>query len=167
MYGFELWYKFSLASIMKHILYLLLGTVLLTGCLNSAENSGEESSAEAKPKNISTRDKSITKANSYSNLFFDSASLGDYLASNKVPDSIGSRIISFYNARNYQLAWFTSDGFTEEAQAFWNLYDHYLTYSGDTTLKNKQLEKRMNRLLSEDSFTVNAEDKDVKQTEWR
>lgn len=153
---------------MKHFLYLLLGAVLLTGCLNNEGDNGEVNGSDSTQKrNISTRDHSISKTNSYSDLFFDSVSLGNYLANNNVPDSIGNRIISFYNTRNYQFAWFTSDGFTEEAQAFWNLFDHYLTYSGDTTLKNKSLEKRMNRLLSEDSFTVNAEDKDVKQTEWR
>jgi murein L,D-transpeptidase YcbB/YkuD len=151
---------------MKHFFYLLLGTVLLSGCLNNAESESEESSAAAQKKNISSRDYSITKANSYSNLFFDSASLADYLASNKVPDSIGNRIISFYNTRNYQFAWFTRNGFTQEAQGFWNLFDHYLTYSGDTTLRNKPLEKRMNRLLA-DSFSVNAEDKGVRQTEWQ
>jgi murein L,D-transpeptidase YcbB/YkuD len=153
---------------MKHILHLLLGTVLLAGCLNNnEEKKGEESGDPAQKKNISSRDHSITKTNSYSNLFFDSASLGDYLTSNKVPDSIGNRIVSFYNARNYQFAWFTRDGFTEDAQAFWNLFDHYLTYSGDTTLKNKPLEKRMNRLLGNDSFTVSAEDKGFRQTEWQ
>jgi murein L,D-transpeptidase YcbB/YkuD len=154
---------------MKQILYLMLGTVLLAGCLNSnEEKNGEEGGGDpAQKKNMSSRDYSITKTNSYSNLFFDSASLADYLASNKVPDSIGNRVISFYNARNYQFAWFTSDGFTEDAQAFWNLFDHYLTYSGDTTLKNKPLEKRMNRLLADDSFTVSAEDKGLRQTEWQ
>lgn len=152
---------------MKHILYLLLGAVLLAGCLNNEEGESEVSGDSIQKKNISTRDNSISKTNSYSDLFFDSASLGEYLASKKIPDSIGNRIVSFYNARNYQFAWFTSDGFTEEAQAFWNLFDHHLTYSGDTTLKNKPLEKRMNRLLSDDSFTVNAADKDVKQTEWQ
>jgi L,D-transpeptidase YcbB len=152
---------------MKYIFYLLLGTVLLAGCLNSGEHTeGEESEGPAQPKNISSRDNSISKTNSYSNLFFDSAALGDYLASNKVPDSISNRIISFYNARNYQFAWFTRDGFTEEAQGFWNLFDHYLTYSGDTTLKNKPLEKRMNRLLG-DSFSVSGDDKGFRQTEWQ
>jgi murein L,D-transpeptidase YcbB/YkuD len=153
---------------MKHIFYLLLGVVLLAGCLNSSEEkNGEEGGEAAQKKNISSRDYSITKTNSYSNLFFDSAALGEYIRSNKVPDSVGNRIISFYNARNYQFAWFTSDGFTQDAQAFWNLFDHYLTYSGDTTLKNKPLEKRMNRLLADDSFTVSAEDKAVRQTEWQ
>jgi murein L,D-transpeptidase YcbB/YkuD len=134
--------------------------------LNNTENESEENDVSAQKKNISSRDNSITKANSYSNLFFDSAALADYLASNKVPDSIGNRITSFYNTRNYQFAWFTRDGFTQEAQGFWNLFDHYLTYSGDTTLKNKPLEKRMNRLLA-DSFSVSAEDKGIRQTEWQ
>jgi murein L,D-transpeptidase YcbB/YkuD len=153
---------------MKHIFYLLMGTVLLAGCLNNSENTNEGSDAEggSAKKNISKRDITITKANSYSDLFFDSASLAEYLTSNQIPDSIGNRMISFYNARNYQFAWFTSDGFTEEAQAFWNLFDHYLTYSGDTTLKNKPLEKNMNRMLA-DSFSVSAGDKGFRKTEWQ
>src|SRR5262245_59898438 len=121
--------KFHYQLIMKHILYLLMGTLLFAGCLNDSEhtNEGSEEGGGSAKKNISSRDNSITKANSYSDLFFDSASLAEYIASNQVPDSVGNRMISFYNARNYQFAWFTSDGFTEEAQAFWNLYDHYLT----------------------------------------
>jgi murein L,D-transpeptidase YcbB/YkuD len=152
---------------MKHIMYLSLIALLFTGCLNSAENEeGGESGGTAKPKNISSRDLSITKANSYSDLFFDSSLLVNYIARNKLPDSIANRMISFYNARNYQFAWFNSDGFTEEAQAFWNLFDHYLTYSGDTSLRNKPLEKQMNRLLG-DSFAVSASDKSFQQTELR
>lgn len=152
---------------MKHIFYLLMGTVLLAACGESEGTKSEENGDPAQKKNITKRDISITKTNSYSNLFFDSASLGDYLASNKVPDTIGNRIVSFYNARNYQYAWFTSDGFTEEAQAFWNQFDHYLTYSGDTTLKNKTLEKRMNRLRGEEDLSVSAEDKGFRETEWQ
>jgi murein L,D-transpeptidase YcbB/YkuD len=153
---------------MKHIMYLILITSLLTGCLNSAENEegGGSEGGTARPKNISSRDRSITKANSYSDLFFDSSLLGNYIARNKLSDSIANRMISFYNARNYQFAWFNSDGFTEEAQAFWNMFDHYLTYSGDTSLKNKPLEKQMNRLLG-DSFAVSGSDKSFQQTELR
>jgi murein L,D-transpeptidase YcbB/YkuD len=152
---------------MKYTLYFLLVTLALAGCLNSAENKNEESETGPNaPRNISSRDYSITKANSYSDLFMDSASLDDFIARHHVPDSTASRMISFYNARNYQYAWFTSDGFTEEAQAFWNLFDHYLTYSGDTSLANKTLEKQMSRLLA-DSFTVSASDKTMRQTEFR
>ncbi|THU40421.1 hypothetical protein FAM09_11195 [Niastella caeni] len=147
-----------------HIVYIWVVTILFTGCLNNAENTTEEGGEPAKPKNISSRDYNITKANSYSDLFFDSSALVAFIAKNKVPDSIANRMTSFYNARNYQYAWFTSDGFTEEAQAFWNLFDHYLTYSGDTSLANKPLEKQMNRLLG-DSFSVSPKDKNYQQTE--
>lgn len=156
---------------MKHILYVLSLTLLLTGCLNSAEHNKSEATggtneSAAQPKNITSRDHSITKANSYSDLFFDTSLLRNYIAKNKLSDSITNRMVSFYNARNYQFAWFNSDGFTEEAQAFWNMFDHYLTYSGDTSLRNKPLEKQMNRLLA-DSFTVSASDKSYQQTELR
>ena len=151
---------------MKYLMYLSLVTLLLAGCLNDAEHTTDANGDPAKPKNMSTRDGSITKANSYSDLFFDSTTLADYIANNKVNDSIANRMVSFYNARNYQFAWFTSDGFTEEAQLFWNQFDHYLTYSGDTSLANKPLEKQMNRLLV-DSFTVSSKDKSFRQTELR
>lgn len=151
---------------MKHIFYFLLVTLVLAGCLNSAENKTEENSSPEKNKSISSRNYSITKANSYSDLFFDSSSLDDFIARHHVPDTLANRMISFYNTRNYQYAWFNSDGFTEEAQAFWNLFDHYHTYSGDTSMVNKTLEKQMDRLLA-DSFTVSADDKDIRQTELR
>ncbi|OQP47910.1 hypothetical protein A4H97_30360 [Niastella yeongjuensis] len=152
---------------MKYILYLFLVTLLFASCGNGAENKNGESESETGPnalKNISRRDLSITKANSYSDLFLDSAALDDFIARHHLTDTLANRMISFYNARNYQYAWFTSEGFTEEAQGFWNLFDHYLTYSGDTTLANKSLEKQMNRLLA-DSFTVSADNKGLRQTE--
>ena len=46
----------------------------------------------------------------------------------KIADSIADRIRSFYNTRNYQYAWFSSDGLTEQARAFWNLHDYVTTY---------------------------------------
>src|SRR5690242_18491702 len=102
---------------MKHLMYLVSLTMLLAGCLNSAEHNKSEESGEgstnggtAQPKNITSRDRSITKANSYSDLFFDSSLLRSYIAKNKLTDSIASRMTSFYNARNYQFAWFNSDG---------------------------------------------------------
>ncbi len=154
---------------MKYTLYFLLVTLLLAGCLYSADNENKSEESETgpnAPKNISRRDLSSTKANSYTDLFLDSASLDDFIARHHVADTVANRMISFYNARNYQYAWFNSDGFTEEAQGFWNLFDHYLTTSGDTAKANKTLEKQMNRLLA-DSFTVSTGNKDLRQTELR
>jgi len=152
---------------MKYIFNIALAAMLMAGCLNSADNEndeGGESGAKVKSKNISSRDYSVTKANSYSDLFLDSTALTDFIRRDKVPDSVARRMISFYNARNYQFAWFNSEGFTEEAQAFWNLFDHYLTYSGDTSSRNKPLEKQMNRLLG-DTLVVSASNKNFRQTE--
>lgn len=171
------WYNFSLLYRMRTINVYRMRTIsaffiiatLFTACLNSANNNGDENenSTTRRAKNVSSRDRSITKANAYSDLFFDSSSLEDYVARYHLPDSIANRMRSFYNTRNYQYAWFNSDGFTEEALSFWNLFDHYTTVSNDTALSNKSLEKQMNHLLAEDSFSVSANDKTFRQTELR
>ncbi|MGN6165521.1 MAG: L,D-transpeptidase family protein, partial [Flavisolibacter sp.] len=83
----------------------------------------------------------------------------------KVPDSVARRIRSFYNTRNYQFAWFSGDGLTEQALAFWNLHDYATTYDNDTTLRDKTLQKRMDNLIAEDDLSVNASDKSFINTE--
>ena len=96
---------------MKRITYLIVLCAVLLSCTDQESPSaqGQKSKEE---KNISTRDESITKANSYSDLFLDTAALSNFITQNKVPDSIAKRIKSFYNSRNYQFAWFSSDGLT-------------------------------------------------------
>jgi murein L,D-transpeptidase YcbB/YkuD len=116
-------------------------------------------------KNVSARDRSITPANSYSDLFFDTTMLEKYFKEKKVPDSIASRMRSFYNTRNYEYAWFSSDGLTEQARGFWNLHDYVTTYDVDTSLKNKSLQKRMDNLIAQDTLSVNAKDKSYINTE--
>jgi len=156
---------------MRTISAFIVIITLFTACLNSAENKNESSSeneggtAAARAKNISRRDYSITKENSYSDLFFDSTALEDFISRNHIADSIGNRMRSFYNTRNYQYAWFNSDGFTEEALSFWNLFDHYMSVNDDTTLANKALEKQMNHLLAQDSFSVTSSDKNFRKGE--
>lgn len=118
-------------------------------------------------KNISERDLSITASNSYSNLFLDSTSIQNFIAQNKIGDSIGRRLKSFYNTRNYQFAWFTSNGLTEQARGFWNLHDYVTTYEADSSLKDKKLQKRMDRLIAEDELSVSASNKDFINTELR
>ena len=82
-----------------------------------------------------------------------------YITQQKIPDSISWRIRSFYNTRNYQFAWFSSSGLTEQARAFWNLLDYHTSYNKDTLLQDKALQKRMNRLTAEEELRVNATDK--------
>src|SRR3954462_10986790 len=95
----------------KLLLYTALCFSLFAACQNKKDNNdgSDGNSSEAK-RGISKRDYSITKNNSYSDLFFDSTAMEGYISQNKLADSLAKRMRSFYNTRNYQFAWFSSDG---------------------------------------------------------
>ncbi|GAA4337356.1 L,D-transpeptidase family protein [Flaviaesturariibacter amylovorans] len=156
----------------KLLLYTtLIGTLFAAACNSSAgadeaEDSGNEDAARTSKK-ISRRDVSITRENAYTDLFLDSNAVVQYIAENKVSDSVARRITSFYNARNYQFAWFATDGLTEQARGFWNLLDYTVEHRGDTTLRDKALLKRMNALTSEEKLRFAAGDKNALQTELK
>jgi L,D-transpeptidase YcbB len=148
---------------MKPFFCLFLGAVLLLACNNDVRTQeGNKSDAQ---KNVSSRDRSITAANSYSDLFFDSSALESFMKEKKLDDSITRRMRSFYNARNYQFAWFSHDGLTEQARGFWNLHDYVTTYDPDSSLKDKKLQKRMDALIAEEELSVSAGDKSFLTTE--
>jgi hypothetical protein len=91
---------------MKNIfLYpILIISSLIAACQNGGVHTDtDDNTAEAR-KNISKRDYSINKSNSYSDLFLDSAAMEKFIVSKKIPDSLGRRMRSFYNTRNYQFA---------------------------------------------------------------
>ncbi len=154
---------------MKTILiYSALVCSLFASCQNgtsSSENNSTGETAEEK-KNITKRDYSITKANSYSDLFLDSTGMERFLSSKGLADSITRRIRSFYNSRNYQFAWFTTSGLTEQARAFWNLHNYVTTYDNDTSLRDKSLQKKMDGLTAEEvlSVTNSAEFRNIELT---
>src|SRR5688500_1608222 len=141
-------------------------TLVFTACKNN--NSGEEQETD-KPeqKKISRRDLSINASNAYNDIFLDSMALENFITEKQVSAEISRRLRSFYNARNYQYAWFASDGLTEQARGFWNLHDYATTYGNDTTLKDKALQKRMDRLIAEETLSVNATDKSFINTEFQ
>jgi L,D-transpeptidase YcbB len=145
------------STLMKNIfLYTVLVSNVFAACQNGgSHNSTDDNTAEAK-KNISKRDHSINKLNSYSDLFLDSMAMEKFIASKKLADSLARRMRSFYNARNYQFAWFSSNGMNEQTYAFWNLHDYVTTYDNDTTLKDKKLQKRMDALVAEESLSPSA-----------
>jgi murein L,D-transpeptidase YcbB/YkuD len=137
---------------------------LFIGCNNNS-NPQEGSNEPKSEKKVSSRDRSISAVNSYSDLFFDSTALENFIKQKKIDDSIARRMLSFYNARNYQFAWFSSDGLTEQARGFWNLHDYATTYEGDSSLKDKTLQRKMDRLIAEDDLSINASDKSFINTE--
>lgn len=154
---------------MKHLITWAAACSLFIAC-NTVNGDKEAGNSNDGPKTelekkISKRDVSITKANSYSTLFMDSTDLENFIAQKKPADSIIRRLRSFYNTRNYQFAWFSGDGLTEQARSFWNLHEYYTAYSDDTTLNDKKLERRMDALIMEDDFHPSATDKSILTTE--
>ncbi len=61
---------------------------------------------------------------------------------------------NFYANRNYHFAWFSNDGLTEQARAFYNLHNLYIKANIDTSILDKQLHERMEKLINDDSFTL-------------
>ena len=147
------------------LLSLLAFFSFLVSCNTQAEGSESSESAQEAKKKVSSRDKSITPAISYSSLFLDSMALENYVVERKTPDSVARRMRSFYNTRNYQYAWFDDDGLTEQARGFWSLHDYHTTYAHDSTLHDKALQKKMDNLISEEGFRVGVSDKSTLATE--
>lgn len=136
--------------------------VSCNGQEGNSENGDDDSKDE---KKISKRAYGITKNNSYSDLFVDSLAVEKFIDDKKIPDSLSRRMRSFYNTRNYQFAWFTSKGLTEQARGFWNLHDYHTTYNHDTLLHSKTLQRTMDNLIAEEDLTVSANNKTYINTE--
>ncbi len=149
------------------ILYAALCCSLFASCQNigAARDDDDNEARSEGQKNVSKRDYSINASNSYSTLFLDSTNVEKYIADKKLSDSVARRIRSFYNTRNYQYAWFSGDGLTEQALGFWNLHDYVTTYNNDTILRNKALQKRMDNLIAEENLSVSASDRSYINTE--
>jgi murein L,D-transpeptidase YcbB/YkuD len=146
------------------LLYAVILGSLFVSC-NAQEGNSENDGDPKQGKKVSKRDYSITKANSYSDLFVDSMVVEKFIADKKIPDSLSRRIRSFYNTRNYQFAWFTSKGLNEQARGFWNLHDYHTTYNHDTLLHSKSLQKTMDNLIAEEDLSVSASNKTFINTE--
>lgn len=146
---------------------IFTSAVLICSFFIACNDNGQNADGQDKPekeKKISKRDFSVTPQNSYNDIFLDSMVMENFIIEKKIADSLSRRIRSFYNARNYQFAWFSSRGLTEQALGFWNIHN-YETYAGDTTLRNKTLQNKMDALLLDSSFTVSTKDKSMVNTE--
>lgn len=120
-------------------LILLCIAISLNNCadkLNSRSQSG-------KP----TRNLAINKSNSYSNLFTDSTTVESFIKEQKLNDSISHDMRVFYNARNFQFAWFSGDGLTEQTLTFRSLYDYTIDNE-----KKRELDYKLDNLMLNDSL---------------
>lgn len=150
----------------KFMLPLIIGLSLVS-CTDGKTSQQTHDEENETGKKISTRDLSITQTNSYSNLFLDSAALAGFLTREKIPAKIARRMRSFYNTRNYQFAWFSDDGLTEQARGFWNLHDYVTAYGVDSSLKDKKLQNTMDELVTEENLSVTASNKTYVHTELK
>ena len=154
---------------MKRIIFGIAILGVLNSCTQVAGWFGTNSdSTGAKHVDSSSyaayaRDESITSANAYSDLFLDSNAVESYIQKEKLPDSSATAMRNFYKVRNFQYAWFTSDGPTEQARGLWGLY----ATEGDGSSKDtaQDLSKRMDTLLQKDSIIVDKNDSSFVQTE--
>ncbi len=163
---------------MKFKLLFAITIAIFTLCCNSSKNEKQEDKIEienvdepiensAKGKKVTDRDYSITRDNAYSDLMLDSLSMEAYIAQRQLSDKkISIRIRSFYNARNYQYAWFSSDGLTEQARFFWNQYAYAVNHLKDSTLTNTHFYKQAEHYLNLEKMTANTKDSLIRNTEF-
>jgi murein L,D-transpeptidase YcbB/YkuD len=138
-------------------LILICFAVALSNCREAAKNRVNAD----KP----VRNTSINKSNSYSSLFTDSSTVESFINEQKLNDTIAHDMRVFYNARNFQFAWFSGDGLTEQTFAFRSLYD----YSNND--KKKPLDFKLDNLMLNDSLKSLRASPNITKTElsftWR
>jgi len=121
----------------------------------------------AKAKNMTDRDYSITKETAYNDIFLDSLAMENYINNRHLEDKkIARRIRSFYNARNYQYAWFSSAGLTEQARFFWNQFDYAVSWLKDSALVNKNFYKQAEYYMNQEKVTVSTKDTTLRNAEF-
>lgn len=113
---------------------------------------------------VEQRDTTITVSNAYTQLFLDSIDLEQFIYKHSFSEELSNQFRSFYNARNFQYAWFFLDGPAEQAYNFLNIQSDYIAYSGDSSLYNPVLTQVFDTLktgkhfvLLDDSSRLNAE----------
>ncbi|MBI5857248.1 MAG: L,D-transpeptidase family protein [Sphingobacteriales bacterium] len=131
------------------------------------ENVYEVDERPAKAKKLTDRDYSITPEVAYNDMFLDSMAMENYISERQLTDKkIATRIRSFYNARNYQYAWFTSSGLTEQARFFWNQYVYAANHLKDSNLINSEFYKRADKYMDQEKVVVSKNDIGILQAEF-
>ena len=145
--------KISIATVKLSTLIIPAGLCLL---LAACRPGTQQQTVKITPRNTA-----INESNAYNNLFLDSTDVEKFITKQQLNDTIANMMRSFYNARNFEYAWFDTRGLTEQALGFRSLYD----YSQDTAEVNKQLEARLNELAAEDDTTLSTHDAGIIKTE--
>ncbi|MHA4845261.1 L,D-transpeptidase family protein [Flavitalea antarctica] len=151
---------------MKRMLILsLFCGALFTACNDEPGNVPDNETRVSVKK--PARNLSINAENAYSDLFVDSNKVEKFISDQKLNDTLAESFRKFYNERNFQFAWFASDGVTEQTLSFRSLYD----FDSDSTVSRKSLDHTLDDILTQDSLTGIAPDARITKTEllltWR
>jgi murein L,D-transpeptidase YcbB/YkuD len=136
---------------MKKLVYLLLLIILVGSACKNKNRKIRLWHKHAEPTKTTTesesdddatlRDYSITAENAYNDIFMDSLSFEKFITDHATSDSVTENMRDFYNVRNFEFAWFDSNGLTEQALGFRSLYK----YSTDSV--NRKLDRQLDELL--------------------
>jgi L,D-transpeptidase YcbB len=136
--------------------------------IGAVENVDDPITDTAKEKRkVTARDYSITPSSAYNNIFLDSMAMENYIIARQLSDKkIARRIRSFYNARNYQYAWFAATGVLEQTRFFWNQYDYAVNHLKDTAIANKVFFSTAENYLNQEKVAVSTKDAKLLNTEF-
>lgn len=145
-------------SCMHKLINIASVIVILTISLSACKDSPGKTVFKAGKNSISARDTSINRHNSYNDLFLDSNQVEQFISQQQVSDTAAESMRLFYNSRNFEFAWFNSNGLTEQAMAFRNLYDFH-----DSSSNKKALDRKLDQILiSEDNHFAESEPSTIK-----
>lgn len=113
-------------------------------------------------KQIET-DTTITEKSSFNNLFFDKDQLEKFLEAHQNLKIFEKQYLDFYMQRNFEYAWFDTNGLAEQSHNFINLLNNTISELEDSSLYNSELYQYYES-LSQDSLHQKKH-QDVLQTE--
>ena len=141
----------------------LIITASLASCGQFSSQPKEKIIREEKP--VTKVDVTIDTTNAFNRYFFPEDSLTALLTQPKLDDTLSNRIKSFYNSRNNQFAWFSSEEVPEHTRSFWNLVKNYLNYSKDSALYDKAFFTKMDNIVNSDHINI-SNNKNFQNTEF-
>ncbi len=113
----------------------------------------------------SSDDTTINEQNAYNNLFLDSSSVEKFMVSQDSFKRFRSKYYAFYSQRNYEFAWFDSDGMTEQAHHFYSLQNNFAANLNDSSIYNVPLQELYGWLQNNGSNRNKVYDSISKKTE--
>ncbi len=148
-------------KIRSHLLAFLLPVFLLLSCKSNEteETVDPVSNWDRYDAPVLARDHSIDSTNAINPYFADSAQVENFIAANNLEAGLAQSLRNFYNARNYQYAWYTDSGFTEHTRLFWNQYDYETTHNKRYNRTFYDTFKKMS--TTEDTILMKASDSTI------